>query len=202
VSGGVSIETVLGFWFGALDSDGLPPPAFVKRWFEPPEGFDEEVREIFGSAVEDALAGKLDDWARQPRGRLALVLLLDQLTRNIYRDTERAFAGDAQALALALEAIDSGEQILHTPIERSFLYLPLMHAEDLAIQARCIQLYQELVSTSNGAVLELFRRNREFAVKHRESIERFGRFPSRNQVLGRETTAEEQEWLAKHPDGF
>lgn len=195
-------RAVLELWFGALDDDGMPPPAFVGRWFAPPDGFDDELRERFGSAVEDALAGRLDGWARAPRERLALVLLLDQLTRNLFRDTARAFAGDPQALAFALAAIDAGEPALHAPIERSFLYLPLMHAEDLALQKRSVELYGELIAMSDGPVVELFRKNHAFALKHLEPIERFGRFPSRNQALGRESPPEERAWLEAHPGGF
>jgi uncharacterized protein (DUF924 family) len=198
----VPAEDVLAFWFGTLDPDGVPPPAYVARWFEPPDGFDDELRARFGAVVEAALAGTLDGWARVPRERLALVLLLDQLTRNLFRGTARAFAGDAQALALALAAIDAGEAPLHAPVERSFLYLPLMHAEDLALQDRCIALYAALVATSQGPVVELFRKNHAFAQKHREPIERIGRFPSRNAALGRESTPEERVWLEAHPSGF
>ena len=195
-------ERLLEFWFGPLDVKGLPELVRRRRWFQPPAGFDAELRQRFGALVEAALAGSLDAWTLDPRGRLALVLLLDQLTRNLFRDTPEAFAGDALALEHALEAIDSGEASGHAPVERTFLYMPLMHAEDLALQDRCIELFETLVASAEGSARELFQGNLEFAKRHREPIARFGRFPSRNVALGRKSLPEEQAWLAAHPGGF
>jgi uncharacterized protein (DUF924 family) len=196
-------RALLDLWFGALDDRGSPPPGRVERWFDPPEGFDAELRARFGAQVEEALAAGLGTWTAEPRGRLALVLLLDQLPRNIHRGRAASFAGDARALGLVQEAIASGEDRALWPIERCCLYLPLMHAEDPQVQDRSVEAFTRLarepVPSDVAAYLE---RSRAFAVTHRDAIRRFGRFPARNAALGRTSTAEERSFLARHPAGF
>jgi len=199
---GVGPEAVLSFWFGDLDEDGVPQPEIVERWFRPPAGFDEEVSAHFGDVIADAIAGRLDGWAAAPRGRLALILLLDQLTRNVYRGSARAFAGDAAAVALTLGALDAGEDRALRPIERSFLCLSLMHAEDLPHQDRCVAVFAALLGEAPPPLRAQIARSHEFAISHRETIRRFGRFPSRNAILGRATTPEEAAFLAENPAGF
>jgi uncharacterized protein (DUF924 family) len=174
---------VLGFWFGA------PLLAPRSEWFAKSDTFDALVRERFGAAVEAALGGSLGPaWAAQP---LAEILLLDQFTRNIHRGTARAFAGDTRALALARGLVASGADQLLQPLERVFAYLPFEHAESMPMQDEAVRLFGALAAT-DAAQAEVLR----YAQRHREVIERFGRFPHRNLVLGRLSTADEAAYLA------
>jgi uncharacterized protein (DUF924 family) len=183
---GLPVEGVLGFWFGPLGT----PDALQERWFKQDPAFDALIRERFGATVEAALEGRLDQEATDPRAALALVVLLDQFPRNLFRGTARAFAGDARALALAARAIAAGWDQALTPIERSFLCLPFEHSEALADQHRSCALFAALPEAPWRA--EVVR----YAEAHRDVIRRFGRFPHRNQALGRESTEEERAHLA------
>lgn len=195
-------EDVLGFWLGELDESGAPKPGVVARWFRGGSAADREIGDGFGDAVAAALAGELADWESTPRGRLALVVLLDQFTRNLYRGQSEAFSGDAHALALSRAAIDAGEDRTLQPIERYVLYMPLEHAEDLAAQRLSVERFGELAATGCPATSEIFRGALEWAERHCAVIERFGRFPSRNGALGRTSTADEKRFLAENPSGF
>lgn len=188
-------QQVLDFWF-------LPPghPQYLRarvEWFEKNPGFDRDIRENFGELVEEAVAGGLTSWHAEPRGALARLLLLDQFTRNIWRDTARAFAGDKQAVTLALQLIAQGSDQALEAIERQFVYLPLMHAEDLALQEQCVALYRSLAQQHPSLAGSL-----DFAIRHRDIIERFGRFPHRNRQLERQSSAEEAEFLTQPGSGF
>jgi len=151
--------------------------------------------------VERALSGEYDGWAETPRGRVALVILLDQLTRNLFRGTPRAFAGDLRAERVAKEAVDAGEDGALRPFERVFLRMPLMHAEDRELQRAGVAAFGALVREhpDHGESMRDFL---SYAERHCATVERFGRFPHRNAVLARETTAEEAAFLAEHPAGF
>lgn len=171
------VDRVLDFWF----AEGREA-----QWFEGGETFDRAVAQALGPLHEQAAAGALDGWAGEPRGALALIILLDQVPRNLYRGSARAFATDAKALAVCHAALAAGhDAALATEVEKVFLYLPLEHSEDLADQERSVALFERLSDPT-------FRR---FAVLHRDVIARFGRFPHRNNALGRETTAEEAAFL-------
>ncbi len=185
---------VLGFWFGA------PPWSARAEWFRKDPAFDAAIRERFGDLVDAAIDGRLAAVAADVQAALARLILLDQFPRNLFRGQARAFAGDAQALALALALIDRGaEQALH-PLQRWFVYLPLEHAEDLALQDRSVALFAALAAQTaqapdmTGAL--------DYAERHREVIRRFGRFPHRNAALGRTSSADEQAWLALPGSGF
>ena len=191
-------RALLDFWFGTLGPDGMPPTERSERWFRPPPGFDAELAQRFGAPLEQALSGALDEWAATPHGRLALVLLLDQLTRNVYRGSARAFDGDVRARALCLAALDTEDERALSWVERSFLYMPLMHAEDADLQDRSVALYTALAAEAQGEVATMIAANRDYAVQHRDVIARFGRFPGRNEALSRPTTAEEQAYLEEH----
>ncbi len=156
-----------------------------QRWFMPDAAFDETIRGRFLPAHEQAAAGALAGWANAAEGALALLLLLDQFPRNMFRGQARAFATDAQARAIANAAIARGHDLVVAPALRSFFYLPLMHAEDMRDQERCVVLYQ---AAHNQEGLR-------FAVIHAEAIRRFGRFPHRNAALGRMTTPAERAYL-------
>ena len=194
---GTDPEQVLEFWIGPCDDAGLPSPASSRRWFAGGAEFDAEVCARFGDMIEAALDGELDGWADTPRGRLALVILLDQMTRNAFRGRARAFAGDARALALVREALRAEEDRELTPIERYFLYMPLMHAEDAAAQQECVARFRDLAVLEPDPERGLLAGGARWAESHRTEIERFGRFPGRNEALGRESTDEERAFLAR-----
>jgi uncharacterized protein (DUF924 family) len=190
-------EDVLEFWFGELDSDGLPDPSVSRRWFRNEPAFDDEIRERFGEAVQAAVAGHMESWANRPRGRVALIILLDQFTRNIGRGRAEAWSGDARALAHARTAIAASEQRRLLPVERYFLYMPFEHAEDLELQQRSVALFAELLALAPEAGQRLFSGGVDWAKSHRDEIARFGRFPGRNEALGRASTREELAWLRR-----
>lgn len=196
------IDSTLHFWFGPLTTDGVSAEDRLGLWFGKSDDQDATIREQFGPQVEQALAGELDNWAATKAGRMALVLTLDQFTRNIHRGTPRAFAGDSRALQHALHALDQGEDAGMPLIHRVFLYLPLEHAEDLAIQERCVRCFQALESQAPEAAREMFRSFTDYAEQHRDVIRRFGRFPHRNGILGRESTPDERAYLAQPGAGF
>jgi uncharacterized protein (DUF924 family) len=167
----------------------------MRRWFEGGAELDAEINARFGATVDAAMAGALDAWQGTPRGRLALILLLDQLTRNRYRGTARMYAGDAKAQAIALAGLDAGEAAYLSAAERVFLITPLHHAENLALQRRARQETMALVAAAEGPWLELTDAPLEQTNKYNDVIERFGRFPHRNAILGRDNTPEEEEFL-------
>lgn len=175
MSGIKSANDVLAFWRAAGED----------KWFTKDDAFDRAIRDNFLPAYEAAAAGKLNDWAKTPEGALALIIVLDQFPRNLFRNDARAFASDPLALAAAQRAIAAGfdKKIEHDLIP--FLYMPLMHSETLADQSQCVDLFRSYGNDNNL----------KFAAIHRDIIERFGRFPHRNAVLGRATTPEEQAFL-------
>jgi uncharacterized protein (DUF924 family) len=189
------IAEILMYWFGPLDSDGLSEPAQHGLWFKSSVDTDKECEELFCSAVEQAIAGKLDYWAKSDRGLIALILLLDQFPRNIYRGTASAFSGDNKSLIVARQAIAMSRHKDLPLIHRVFLYLPLEHSEDLAVQEQCVALFEELASTTGLEQMTGFCR---YAVAHRDVIAQFGRFPHRNAILERQSTAAETEHISTH----
>jgi uncharacterized protein (DUF924 family) len=182
-------DAILSFWFGE------PEAGERAEWFRKDAGFDSNLRARFGACVDAAIAGDFGAWTSPPH-RLARILLLDQFTRNVYRGTPRAFAGDALALALARIAADAGEDASLSPYQRWFLYIPFEHAESLPAQERAIVLYTRLAEqTGLDAPLPWVHR-------HADVIRRFGRFPHRNAVLGRTSSAEEIEFLKQPGSSF
>lgn len=174
---------VLDFWFGALTP---------KQWWSKDPVLDRAIAERFGALLERAARCELHAWRRTPHGRLAEVIVLDQFPRNIHRDTPGAFACDPLALALAQEAVARGDDAALSPTERVFLYLPYMHSESAAIQALSVALYER-----NGLVDNL-----DFAQRHKAIIDRFGRYPHRNEILGRPSTTEELAFLKEPGSRF
>jgi uncharacterized protein (DUF924 family) len=181
-------EDVLEYWFGPRGSDEWG--TLRKLWFTGGKQADEEIRSRFAELHARALRGELDDWQQSAEGCLALVIVLDQFSRNLHRGTADAFAADAKALALAKRAIDQGFDQAVLPVQRWFFYLPFEHAEDLDDQQRAVELFSALPEHEGRAI------GVDYARQHLEIIERFGRFPHRNEMLGRESTAEEAQWLA------
>lgn len=176
---------VLLFWFGPAAERGKPQ----KRWFVKNQAFDREVRERFLSLYEEAAAGKLAHLKANAADCLALIVLLDQFPRNMFRGTARAFATDALALQTARHAVDRGFDSGMLPVERMFVYLPFEHSEALADQDMACELCKPL--DAHPETLDAYR----YAVLHRDVIQRFGRFPHRNAILGRASTPQEIEFL-------
>jgi uncharacterized protein (DUF924 family) len=177
--------SVLDFWFGDRDERRA-------EWFRKDETFDASIRDRFGATVAAALAGGLMDWDVTPAGALARVLALDQFTRNIFRGTPRAFAGDALALAAARAMVARGDDRALPALRRIFAYLPFEHAEDLREQDEAVRLIGALGDAQYTG----------YAQRHREVIQRFGRFPHRNAILGRVSSAQELDYLAQPGAGF
>jgi len=189
-------QQVLDFWFGAPGSatDGLPR----REWFVKDDAFDTTIRERFGAAIDAAIAGGLREWdASGPDGVLARLLVLDQLTRNAYRNTPQSFAGDALALAAAQRLVDSGADRELAPLRRAFVYMPFEHAEDAYMQERAVELFSMLAAEHPG-----FDEMLDYAHRHRGVIARFGRFPHRNAILGRASTPEEVAFLQQPGSRF
>ena len=179
-------DPIVTFWFA--------PPR--EKWFRKDAAFDEEIRRRFGELHARAARGELEGWRSSREGRLALVIVLDQFSRNLYRDDARAFAQDEQARDVARQALSAGDEAASSPFERQFLYLPFEHSEDLADQDTSVALFRKLEEYPETRGLT------EWAVRHRDIVARFGRFPHRNAALGRPTTDEERAFLEQPGSRF
>jgi uncharacterized protein (DUF924 family) len=196
------IHRVLDFWFSAAELDAPQIDSRMERWFSADPDFDARIREEFGGLVEQALAGRLDHWARTTEGRLALILLLDQFCRNIHRGTAEAFAGDKRALKLCVEGSMNNDYRTLPPIQRVFFFMPLQHAESTGVQDKSVRIYNALADGVSDTLRETFLTFAQFAELHRDIVARFGRFPHRNRLLGRPDTPEEEEYLAADGPSF
>ncbi len=190
----LDFREVLDFWFGPAGSPECGRPR--EAWFRKSEAFDEAIRARFLELHRQAAGGHLQSWEAEPDSLLALIVVLDQFPRNMFRGTSRAFATDAQALAAAQLAVARGFDRLLAPVQRWFVYLPFEHAEDPAVQRRCLELFEDLRADPDSA------ETIDYARRHGEIIARFGRFPHRNAVLGRISTPEEIEFLKQPGSGF
>ncbi|MCA1848030.1 MAG: DUF924 domain-containing protein [Actinobacteria bacterium] len=189
----MSPEEVLDFWFGREDEPGYGE--FREAWFRKDPEFDQQIRDRFEDLYEAAATGELDHWKEEARSCLALVILLDQFPRNMFRGDPRSYATDRKAQETAEYAVDRALDRELPPFQRMFLYMPLMHSEDLAHQRRSVELFRGL--GGEGEEDPSY-----YAVRHMEIIERFGRFPHRNEILGRQTTPEEAEFLTQPGSSF
>jgi uncharacterized protein (DUF924 family) len=195
-------EAVLEAWFGEDLDEPASMAVCIPRWFEADPAFDEFIGGQFGDLPDKALSGDLDTWRSDSRSTLALLIVLDQFPRNLFRRSHRAFAYDGAALEVALGALDAGfDRTLHT-LEAMFLYLPLEHAEDRALQDRCVSLFRDLAERAPAPFVEPCDSFLAYAIRHREVVEKFGRFPHRNAVLGRASTPEEIAYLASGGETF
>jgi uncharacterized protein (DUF924 family) len=185
---------LLEHWFGPFSERASPSPEVRKRWFEKSDEHDALLRKELAEVLEEASHGQHDDWATTAHGRLALVVLLDQITRNIHHGKGAMFKNDARALALAREGIELGHDKELLPTERQFLYMPYMHSESLPVQDRSVALFTELAKDGVDAV--------EWAKKHRDIVARFRRFPHRNNLLSRTSTGEELIFLQEPGSSF
>jgi uncharacterized protein (DUF924 family) len=200
-------EAVLDFWFADAAKSAAALAERMKFWFGMDTAAeiraqDELIRSRFADLVDRALRGELDSWAASPQGRLALILVLDQLPRNIHRGTARAFAGDAAALALTLEGIKSGADRLLDACERVFFCMPLQHAESLAMQEKAVEVFGSLARAADDEQRAFVESCVPYAIVHRDIVRRFGRFPHRNAILGRESTPAERAYLAADAPDF
>jgi uncharacterized protein (DUF924 family) len=188
-------DEVLQFWLGAPARDHESFMHKIRRWFGVDKALDAEIRAQFGDDVQRARDGALDAWAQTPRGRLALIILLDQFTRNLYRGTPRVYENDARALALAEAGLDQHEDSGLGFEEKMFLYLPLGHSEDVTRQERHVALVTAAANAAPPGLETAYQAATTHARGYLEQIRRFGRFPHRNAVLGRTCTQEEMAFL-------
>lgn len=195
-------ERVLQFWFGELDTRGCADAAHAARWWKKDAAFDAEISQSFGALHAAITAGEREAWRSAPRPCLAYVIVLDQFSRNMFRGSARTFASDRQALAAAVAAIDRGADRELAVDERAFLYMPLVHCEDIAAQERSVALFGELRSETDPEPGGRIAMQLEYARKHRDIVARFGRFPHRNAALGRVSSAEELAFLAEPGSSF
>lgn len=198
----VRIDSVLAFWFRETALSAPQIDGRMDVWFGEDPLFDREIRDEFSDDVEKASDGQYDHWTRTPQGTLALILLLDQFRRNIYRGTAEAYAFDKKALKLCVEgAMNKGDKGL-SAIQRVFFYMPLQHAESRKIQAKSVSIYRRLADAVSATYEETFDTISQFAELHHDIVEQFGRFPHRNKTLNRENTPEEEEYLAGDAPDF
>lgn len=195
-------EALLAFWFGRDGDDAAVARRQARLWWAKDEATDRLLEERFGAALRRAAGGEFTDWPQTPRGRLAGVILLDQVPRNIHRGRAEAFACDALARQQATAALAAGDEAGLRPIERVFLYMPFEHAEDLELQELAVERFAALCALVPPAALPVFQDFVDYAARHRDIIRRFGRFPHRNAVLGRPSTAEETAFLAEPGSSF
>ena len=199
---------LLLFWFGPRPYTAAGVQQHSRIWFGEPNApelipqTDELIRERYGGLVLAAEQGELATWESSPRRRLALILLLDQFSRNIYRGSAQAYAQDLQALSLTVSGMQLGADATLDPVERLFFYMPLMHAESLDVQEESVAAFRRLLQEAPADLRPTFQSHLDYAVSHRDTIERFGRFPGRNQILGRDSTPDELEWLAHEGRDF
>jgi uncharacterized protein (DUF924 family) len=196
-------QEILHFWFGTRPYTLAGVHLHARFWFGSPAApelipqTDELIRERFASTLQAAESGALQSWESSPRRRLALILLLDQFTRHCYRGTAQAYAQDNAALALSVSGMQFGADAALDPLERIFFYMPLQHAESLDVQDESVAAFRRLLNEAPAALRTVFEDSLAAAVEHRYLIERFGRFPHRNAVLGRVSEEREADWLAQ-----
>jgi uncharacterized protein (DUF924 family) len=189
------IDDILDYWIGAAAHQANEAKRRGKLWYQSTPASDDALRQQFGADLAAAERGELDDWQSSPSGSLALVILLDQFSRNLYRGTAAAFANDAAALTVAERVIDAGADRTLSYIGRAFLYHPFEHAESKAAQDRSVELFTDLANTAPAEWQGQLNGFLSYARDHRQVVHRFGRFPHRNRTLQRESTAEEETYL-------
>ncbi|MFT5207139.1 MAG: hypothetical protein ACI9CF_000888 [Candidatus Omnitrophota bacterium] len=190
-----SSANILEFWFGNLKDEDDFPVEKAGMWFRDGKKFDSYIKEHFEAACIGAMAGAYDDWTMDAKSLLALIILLDQFPRNIYRNTPEAYASDQKAEELCRMGIHKGYDQELMPVERVFMYMPLMHTESIEGQRYAVELFKRLADNATPAIELPLRNNLDFAIQHAKIIEEFGRFPYRNTIFKRESTAAEKKFL-------
>ena len=195
-------KAILDTWFGDIDASGQVAPELSARWFSKSAEFDEYLRQRFASLIPVAMDGQCDSCLMIPQGRLALIILLDQFSRNVFRDTPQMFAADAVCQALVADGMALGHDQTLCSVQLPFFYMPLMHAEDLVLQDQLLAIAEQLLATAKPNDIARLSNFQHFAKLHRDIIARFGRFPHRNVLLGRESSVEEVAFLKEPNSSF
>jgi len=195
-------QQILEFWFGILEREDEWDPYKAKLWFEGNPTLDQTIRDTFGLDILKAAAGDYDDWKATPQGTLALIILLDQFPRNVFRGTPQAFQFDSLAQSLVINGIESGLDQKLYPIQRHFFYLPLMHAESLDLQELSLLVFKRLKEEALDKNKSYFSSVETYAISHYELIETYGRFPYRNVILNRLNTDAEIEYLKQSTSSY
>ncbi|HTM45749.1 MAG TPA: DUF924 family protein [Polyangiaceae bacterium] len=200
--GNTRAQAILSEWFGDLDSGGMSSTATQKRWWTKDPAFDDHLRALFEADVQAAMLGEMDSWLEEPSTTLALILLLDQITRNIYRDLPEMYFGDARALKAVDKLLSTGGDLQLPVQQRVFAYMPLMHAESNHRQQQSVAQFKKLLDEASDLTRQTLSNYYSFAQKHAEIIARFGRFPHRNAVLERTSTGDEVAFLQEPGSSF
>lgn len=195
-------KDILEYWFGELDEYGRTDESRFKLWFGKSEETDQYLTENYKDLLESAKRGELDSWKESAEGLVAFIVLLDQFSRNIYRDTAEMYAADEQVLSVAKRAVETGVDKEMPISHRVFTYLPFMHSENLEDQEQCIELFKGLQNEVPEEVKKSIQGNIDYAIKHRDVVKGYGRFPHRNEILGRESIEEEKVYLSNPDAGF
>lgn len=195
-------DEIIEFWFGNSSDNLIVADNKRSIWFGKDRDVDLEIKKRFEKSINDLADGKLEKWESKPHSILALVLLADQFPRNIYRDSPKAYALDDKALRFSNAAIEDGFDKKLILIERVFLYLPFEHSESRANQGKSVKLFSELCNEAAHKEKKLFENFLDYAVRHKEVVHRFGRFPHRNKILGRKSSSEEKVFLKKRGSSF
>ena len=197
-----SAETILQYWFGTATDDLEVAQQCANKWWKKDPEVDREIQQRFAGVLDAAASGRLEDWLGAARGRLAMIILIDQFSRNIFRNSARAYANDALALAWCKDGIAAGVERELRAIERVFLYLPLEHSESVEDQIRSVELFGVLARSAPPAQSKLFEDYLNYAQRHLDIVQQFGRFPHRNAILGRESTEAEVAFLQQPGSSF
>ncbi|NKB47603.1 MAG: DUF924 family protein [Legionellales bacterium] len=196
------VTDILAIWFGEFDDAGMVTSEVQQRWWRKSTTFDQDLTNQFGEILTRAANHEFDHWQLAPQSCLALVILLDQFSRHVYRGMPQMYAQDGEALRIACQAIEQDFHQHLLPIQAAFLFMPLEHAETLAMQHRCVMLFEQLVERVEPTQASLFNGFVEFARQHQVVIEQFGRFPHRNAILQRSSTDEELVFLQQPGSSF
>ncbi|MGB5523059.1 MAG: DUF924 family protein [Polyangiales bacterium] len=196
------IEDILDFWFGELNEHGCSSPEHRKRWWTKSDAFDESIQHYFLDDYEAIVAGEREAWRSTARGALAYIIVLDQFSRNMFRGTAKMFAADELAREVCREGLDAGFDAELSFDERVFFYLPLEHSESMDDHELCLELFESLLDSAPELLQADAKYYLDFALQHKAIIERFGRYPHRNKILGRASSDEEARFLQEPGSSF
>ena len=195
-------QDVLTYWFGNRTGNLDVINEKSSLWWKKDESLDKDIKQRFGPDLQRLKNGELTAWDSSTQAQLAMIILADQFSRNIYRNTPESFAADPLAVSLTIEGMDTGKDLKLRLVERIFFYMPLMHAESIELQDKSVAKYTDCMNESTEAEKKSFHNHLDYAIKHRDIIERFGRFPHRNKILDRGSISEEIEFLKQPGSSF